>query len=103
MSEAKFYVGQIIHHTKFSYRGVIFGVDATFQHTNEWYAEMATSNPPKDKPWYHVLVDQAGHMTYVAEQNIEQSTDTGQIEHPMLGLYFSNYNGKSYGLRKKKN
>lgn len=100
MSEAKFYVGQIIVHNKFNYRGVIFGVDNRFMHTEQWYEDMAKSKPPKDKPWYHVMVDKAGHMTYVAEQNLKQSEDTGQIDHPMLGFYFKNYDGVRYGIRK---
>ncbi|MGB6852213.1 MAG: hemimethylated DNA-binding YccV-like domain-containing protein, partial [Thermoanaerobaculia bacterium] len=29
--EVQFFVGQIVHHKKFDYRGVIFDVDATFQ------------------------------------------------------------------------
>ena len=39
---AKFFVGQIVHHEKFDYRGVVFDVDATFQGTEEWYESVAT-------------------------------------------------------------
>ena len=67
----KYSVGQIIHHLRFDYRGVIVDLDATFQGTEEWYLEMAKSKPPRDKPWYHVLVDQSFTMTYVAERNLE--------------------------------
>ena len=56
---AKFFVGQIVHHKKFDYRGVIFDVDATFRGTDEWYEKVARSRPPKHLPWYHVLVDGA--------------------------------------------
>ena len=44
---AKFFVGQIIHHIKFDYRGVIFDVDATFRGTDEWYAQMPDHNLPE--------------------------------------------------------
>ena len=54
---AKFFVGQIVHHKNFDYRGVVFDVDATFQGTEEWYALVARSRPPKHMPCYHVLVD----------------------------------------------
>ncbi|MFP6697264.1 MAG: hypothetical protein VCF08_10225, partial [Alphaproteobacteria bacterium] len=30
--------------------------------------KISLSRLPKDEPWYHVLVDQAVHTTYVAEQ-----------------------------------
>ena len=81
---AKFFVGQIVRHNKFDYRGVVFDVDATFQGTDEWYALVARSRPPKQKPWYHVLVDGAEHTTYVAEQHLE-SDDRGEpITHPLV-------------------
>ena len=47
----QFSIGQIIHHLKFDYRGVIIDVDASFESSEEWYEMMAKSNPPKDKPW----------------------------------------------------
>ena len=47
---AKFFVGQLVHHKRFDYRGVVFDVDATFQGTDKWYEEVARSRPPKDRP-----------------------------------------------------
>jgi heat shock protein HspQ len=69
--KAKFCIGQLIHHKLFGYRGIILGVDLQFKQSDEWYDKMARSKPPKDKPWYHVLVHQQGNQTYVAEQNLE--------------------------------
>jgi hemimethylated DNA binding protein len=64
MSEARarFQVGQPIHHKRFDYRGVIVDVDPVFCGSEEWYQLMATSRPPKDRPWYHVLVHDAAHQ-----------------------------------------
>jgi heat shock protein HspQ len=70
-SKAKFCVGQLIHHKLFDYRGIILGVDLEFKSTDEWYEEVAKSRPPKDEPWYHVLIHQKGYQTYVAEQNLQ--------------------------------
>ena len=70
-TEAKFSVGQIIHHRMFDYRGVVIDVDPEFQGPEEWYDKMARSRAPKGKPWYHVLVDGSNIQTYVAEQNLE--------------------------------
>ena len=64
----KFHPGQVIHHKLFDYRGVVVGVDQTFQLSEEWYEEVARSRPPKDQPWYHVLVHGARQATYVAER-----------------------------------
>lgn len=93
MSEhvAAFGIGQVIRHRRFDYRGVIVDVDPFFQSTDEWYETMAQSRPPKDRPWYHVLVHGAQHMTYVAERNLEED-DTGRpVSHPMLGEYFQEF------------
>ena len=73
----KYSVGQLIHHLLFDYRGVIVDVDPEFEGSEEWYQQMARSRPPKDKPWYHVLVSNAEHMTYVAERNLESTSLRG--------------------------
>jgi heat shock protein HspQ len=70
-SKAKFCVGHLIHHKLFDYRGIILDVDLEFKSTDEWYEEVARSRPPKDEPWYHVLIHQKGYQTYVAEQNLQ--------------------------------
>jgi heat shock protein HspQ len=88
-TEVKFFVGQIVHHKKFDYRGVIFDVDATFEGTAEWYDQVARSRPPKDRPWYHVLVHGAQHTTYVAERHLEADPSGDPIEHSLVGELFS--------------
>ena len=70
-AKAKYCIGQLIQHKLFDYRGIILGVDLEFKSTDEWYEVVAKSRPPKNKPWYHVLVHQKGHQTYVAEQNLQ--------------------------------
>jgi heat shock protein HspQ len=84
----KFESGQLIHHKRFDYRGVIVSVDEVFAGTEEWYERVARSRPPKDSPWYHVLVHGSGSQTYVAERHLELDAEGTPIEHPLLGLYF---------------
>ena len=93
---ASFWVGQIVEHLRFGYRGVVFQVDSTFALSEEWYEEVARSRPPKDKPWYHVLVDGATHSTYVAERHLAQSGNVSQVNHPLLGHYFESFDGRRY-------
>ncbi len=88
-STAKFRVGELIHHNLFDYRGVVVDVDATFDGTEEWYDTMARSRPPKDEPWYHVLVHGAEHSTYVAERNLESDPTGEPITHPVLDQFFT--------------
>lgn len=99
MTTAEFGLGEIVTHRKFGYRGAIYGVDAVFALDDDWYEAMARSRPPKDRPWYHVLVDGGTHATYVAERHLARSADRGQIAHPLLGRYFSRYDGQRYELR----
>ena len=89
MSQPKFSPGQVVYHKKYDYRGVIVDVDPEFAGTEEWYDQVATSRPPKDRPWYHVLVHDAEHMTYVAEQHLEDEPSSQQIQHPALGQFFN--------------
>ena len=89
MGKAKFSLGQIVHHRLFDYRGVIFDIDFQYQGSEEWYQKVARSRPPRNQPWYHVLVDHADHETYVAERNLESSGFEGPIHHPSVNLYFS--------------
>ncbi len=93
---AKFSVGDLISHRLFGYRGVIIDVDPVFQGTEEWYEAMARSRPPKDRPWYHVLVHLASHSTYVAERNLEDDEDGGPIVHPAVDQVFGRFEGGRY-------
>ncbi|MFQ6021369.1 MAG: heat shock protein HspQ [Acidiferrobacterales bacterium] len=102
-SEAKFHVGQLVHHKLFDYRGVIADVDPTFQGTEEWYEQMARSRPPKDKPWYRVLVDNAEHETYVAERNLEPDKAGGSINHPLVDQVFDEFRDGRYIARRSIN
>ncbi len=92
----KFFVGQIVYHDRFNYRGVIIDVDATFQGSEAWYEQVARSRPPKDKPWYRILVDGGEHETYVAERHLEAATDTGPVSHPGLAQLFNVYKDGIY-------
>ncbi len=92
----KFELGQLVHHKKFNYRGVIVQVDETFQGTDDWYDEVALTRPPRNKPWYRVLVNKAEHETYVAERHLEADLSNRPIDHPCLPLYFDEFQGTHY-------
>ena len=100
---AKFQVGQIIHHQLFDYSGVIFDIDPSFLGSEEWYEKMARSRPARNKPWYHVLVHQAVHTTYVAEQNLGPIKEVIKIINPLISEFFEDFDGMRYILRQKLN
>jgi len=89
-------MGQLVEHVKFGYRGVVFGVDQEFSLSEEWYEQVARSRPPKDAPWYQVMVDGATNTTYVAERHLQESEDFTQIDNPYLGEHFCSFDGRKY-------
>ena len=93
---AKFSVGQLVCHRLFDYRGVVADVDARFAGSDEWYEQVARSCPPKDAPWYHVLVDGAEHSTYVAERNLEPDASGRPIRHPAVDIFFDGLRDGAY-------
>lgn len=86
--EAQFSVGMIIRHRLFDYRGVIADVDAQFARDEDWYTQMARTKPPKNAPWYHVLVDGGAQSTYVAERNLKLDDSLQPVSHPAVQDYF---------------
>jgi heat shock protein HspQ len=86
-----FSVGDVIVHRRFGYRGVIVAVDATFQLSEAWYRTVARSQPPKDQPWYHVLVDGSTSSTYVAERHLDHDDSGEPVDHPMIDDLFCEF------------
>ena len=94
--EARFGVGQLIQHKLFDYRGVVIDVDPCFMGSEEWYQQVAQTRPPKESPWYRVLVHNANHETYVAERNLEEDGSAEPIFHPSLESHFSDFRDGVY-------
>ena len=103
MKDATFSVGQLVWHRLFHYRGVVSDVDPIFLGSEEWYEEVAKSRPPKDEPWYHVLVHNAVHQTYVAERNLDQDDSGERIQNPEIEAIFSGFDGVRYTARARSN
>lgn len=101
VQQAKFRIGQIVEHKLFNYRGVVFEVDPVFSLSEEWYDEVARSRPPKDQPWYHVLVDNGAHTTYVAERNLMETDNVSEIHHPAIANFFSGFSDGYYRPKQK--
>ena len=103
ITKTKFSVGELVSHRLFDYRGVIVDIDRDFQGTEEWYEMVAKTRPPKNKPWYYVLVHGKTHSTYVAEKNLEPDDSLAPINHPMLESFFSKFENGIYFRNKTVN
>ena len=102
-ANAKFDVGQLVRHKLFSYRGVIIDVDPCFSSSEEWYEQVALSRPPRNSPWYRVLVHNAVHETYVAERNLGADNSDDPVNHPMVDIYFDSFSGGKYSSQRQFN
>ncbi len=103
MSDVRFSPGQLVRHRLFHYRGVVVDVDPAFQLSDEWYEQVARSRPPRDRPWYHVLVHDAVHTTYVAERNLEADDSAQPIRHPLVDEHFAGFRDGRYRSRQMLN
>ncbi len=87
--------GEIIHHKRYDYRGVIVGLDLYCEAENDWYQSNQTQ-PERNQPWYHVLVDGGDHTTYVAQSNLETDTSGEPVDHPLIEHFFRGFEKGSY-------
>ncbi len=94
MIDFEFEVGDVIHHRRYGYRGVVAECDPECRATEAWYEKNQTQ-PRRDQPWYHVLVD-GGAMTYVAQENLELDPSKRRVEHPLVSRCFRTFHNGRY-------
>ncbi len=100
---ARFSIGDLVYHKLFDYRGVIVDVDPRLMLSDAWYETVARSRPPKDKPWFRVLVHDSMHETYVAERNLEPDTSGAPVRHPLIDTFFRNFSDGHYSTAGRMN
>ena len=99
---AKFAIGQVVKHRVFSFRGVIFDVDPTFQNTEEYWLSIPEHiRPRKDQPFYHLLAEneESSYVAYVSEQNLLLDETGEPVGHPQASLIFESFREGQYKLR----
>ena len=87
--------GQLVQHRRYGYRGVVVERDEFCQADDKWYAKNQTQ-PARDQPWYHVLVDGSSTCTYAAAENLVADSSALPIEHPLLPHFFSQFKNGIY-------
>ena len=100
--DAKFRIGQVVHHRYLSFRGVIFDVDPTFSNTEEWWLSIpADVRPRKDQPYYHLLAEseEITYIAYVSEQNLVHDDSGKPVDHPQVQEIFGEFNKSCYELK----
>jgi heat shock protein HspQ len=102
-AQAQFSIGDLVYHKLFDYRGVVVDVDPHLMLSEEWYEAVARSRPPKDQPWYRVLVHDAIHETYVAECNLQRDTSGERVRHPLIDTCFHDFSDGHYWTAERLN
>lgn len=92
MPNARFTIGEVVQHRVFGYRGLVFDIDPEYDSEasfDDIFAGRRERQPRRDRPWYHVLVDGAEFVTYVAEEQLAPaSAEDGPIDHPLVHEFF---------------
>lgn len=100
--EARYGIGQVVRHRFYPFRGVIFDVDPTFSHTEEWWLAIPESlRPRKEQPYYHLLAENATsyYVAYVSEQNLLPDESGKPVRHPQVALLFGALRDGAYELK----
>ena len=102
MQTARFFIGQVVKHRVFPFRGVIFDVDPVFANTEEWYNAIPEQvRPRKDQPFYHLLAenDETEYVAYVSEQNLLPDESGTPVRHPQISELFDGPVDGAYQLK----
>jgi heat shock protein HspQ len=91
----KFRPGQLVRHNRYGYRGVVVDVDPYCKAPDSWYQKNQTQ-PERNQPWYHVLVDASSDITYAAQTSLAETDQFTPIAHPLVDVFFSAFEGESY-------
>jgi heat shock protein HspQ len=87
--------GQLVRHRRYGYRGVVVDRDDSCQADATWYQKNQTQ-PDRDQPWYHVLVDGSATCTYAAAENLAADPTGLPVTHPLVPFFFSGMKGDAY-------
>ncbi len=94
-SDTQFQPGQLVQHRRYGYRGVVVDCDLTCQADQDWY-ESNRTQPDRDQPWYHVLVDGSDTITYAAQTSLTEDSSDDEVEHPLVEYFFEDFESGKY-------
>ena len=94
-SRPTFEPGQLVRHRRYGYRGVVVDHDEFCRASDDWYSRNQTQ-PDRDQPWYHVLVDRSLTCTYAASDNLEADSSSLPVDHPLVSQFFQEFRNGRY-------
>jgi len=94
-TEPLFQPGSLVRHKRYGYRGVVVDYDMCCQADEAWYQSNQTQ-PDRDQPWYHVLVDNSSTVNYPAQSSLVADTLQKPINHPYIAVFFEGFKNGQY-------
>lgn len=87
--------GRVVRDRASGSRGVVVQRDAVCARDEPWY--LARQNRPRrEQPWCQVLIDGGSSTGYFAAEALEAEPFARPIAHPLLHLYFTDFDGAGY-------
>ena len=93
--EPLFQAGSLVRHKRYGYRGVVVEYDLNCSAPDAWYKANQTQ-PDRNQPWYHILVNESEVSTYAAESSLMPDSSGQEIDHPMITVYFEKFEDGRY-------
>lgn len=94
-TKPKFERGDIVHHKRYGYRGVIVDYDLSCEASDDWYYANRTQ-PNRNQPWYYVLVAGSEVSTYAAQSSLSPDPSGREVIHPLITTYFKGFDNGHY-------
>lgn len=88
---AKFFIGQVVKHRVFPFRGLVFDVDPEFANTEEWWLAIPEERrPSREQPFYHLFAEnsETEYIAYVSEQNLLPDDSGEPLRSKMISELF---------------
>jgi heat shock protein HspQ len=87
--QVDFKIGAAVKHKLYHYHGIVVAYDTQCAAGDKWYLANKTQ-PTREQPWYHVLLDESGGLTaYVAQSDLERDAAEQAVDYPQSSSYFS--------------
>lgn len=99
-SDPDFVPGQLVQHKRYGYRAVVVAVDPYCRAGDTWYQSNQTQ-PTRNQPWYHLLVHDSKTTTYAAQGNLMADPLETPIVHPLLEMFFGDFDDGGYERNKR--
>jgi heat shock protein HspQ len=93
-----FQVGQVVHHKRFGYRGVIVDAHNGYEGSDAVQKRVVPSSTDRNRPWYQILVHNRAIETYEAESNLEADVTKKPVNHPYVPVFFNEFENGEYSV-----